>query len=108
MNLPPLLRPQPASEQRARCHTPTFDRVSWAVLVCALVLMTGSIMQKVYRFTLPTDGWSVTGGTIGGPDQDRRDVKAVTRGNGKRALCHKVLLQKKRWVGSFSASALPE
>jgi hypothetical protein len=39
---------------------------------------------------------------------DDRDVKAVARGIGKRSLYHKALLQKKRWVGSFSVSALPE
>lgn len=63
--------PQPLAEQYAVRPTAAFDRVSWAVLALALLLVGGSAMQKVYRFTLPTDGWAFVGGTIGGPDQDR-------------------------------------
>jgi len=36
-----------------------FSRGSWLVLAAAAVLLLGSAAQLAYRFTLPTDGWSV-------------------------------------------------
>ena len=36
-----------------------FSFISWVVLVTAAVLLLGSVAQLAYRFTLPTDGWSV-------------------------------------------------
>ncbi len=36
-----------------------FSRSSWVVLAAAAVLLLGSVAQLAYRFTLPTDGWSV-------------------------------------------------
>jgi hypothetical protein len=48
-----------------------FDRVGYAVLVFAILLIAGSLGQKVYRLTLPTDGWAFIHGDVGGPDQDR-------------------------------------
>lgn len=51
--------------------SPRFDRISWSVLVFACILVLGSLGQRLYRFTLPTDGWSFENGTIGGDSQDR-------------------------------------
>jgi hypothetical protein len=49
-----------------------FDRSSWLVLVFGCILVLGSLGQRLYRFTLPTDGWSFESGTIGGDNQDRQ------------------------------------
>ena len=37
----------------------SFDRGAKLVVVFALLLVTGSVAQVGYRFTLPTDGWAV-------------------------------------------------
>lgn len=72
MDLHALPRPQSLREQRYHLSPiAAFDRVSWIVLAFALLLVIGSVMQKAYRLSLPTDGWAFTGGTVGGPDQDR-------------------------------------
>src|ERR1041385_9063444 len=47
-----------------------FDRASRLVLVIALGLWLGSLAQRLYRFTLPTDGWTFEMGTIGTDTQD--------------------------------------
>lgn len=44
---------------------------AWLTLLFALGLIFGSIAQKAYRLTLPTDGWSFISGTVGGSDEDR-------------------------------------
>ncbi len=36
-----------------------FNRSAWLVLGFALALILVSTAQMVYRYTLPTDGWSV-------------------------------------------------
>jgi len=48
-----------------------FDGISWLTLALTLSLILFSISQKIYRLTLPTDGWSFTTGEIGSVDQDR-------------------------------------
>jgi|GEM_PF-156235 len=45
------------------------SHVSWLVLACVLGLITLSLAQFLYRFTLPTDGWSVTKVPVFGPEQ---------------------------------------
>ena len=40
-------------------HGARFDRGAKLVIAFALLLVTGSVAQIVYRFTLPTDGWAV-------------------------------------------------
>ena len=71
MEVRALPGPSPPHNQHVHRPAMAFDRVSWIVLVLALVLVAGSIMQKVYRLTLPTDGWAFATGPVGGPDQDR-------------------------------------
>jgi hypothetical protein len=48
-----------------------FDRVGFAVLVFAILLIAGSLAQKIYRLTLPTDGWAFVTGEVTGPDEVR-------------------------------------
>jgi len=36
-----------------------FDRGAKLVIAFALLLVSGSVAQIVYRYTLPTDGWAV-------------------------------------------------
>ena len=47
------------------------DWVARGVAVIAVLLIAASIGQKIYRLSLPTDGWAFTTGEIGSPDQDR-------------------------------------
>jgi signal transduction histidine kinase len=60
----PLTSPQQTAARR-------FDWISWLTLVLALGLILLSTVQKAYRLTLPTDGWSFITGDVGSADQDR-------------------------------------
>src|SRR5512137_2064370 len=48
-----------------------WDRGAWLVCMVALLLTLAGLGQRIYRFTLPTDGWAFITGTVGGDDQDR-------------------------------------
>ncbi len=51
--------------------TRRFNRTAWMILALSLGLILLSAAQKIYRLTLPTDGWDFTTGEIDSPDQDR-------------------------------------
>ena len=59
--------PPPHKSKAAR----SFNWLSGLVLALVLGLILTSTAQKVYRLSLPTDGWSFTTGEIGSADQDR-------------------------------------
>ena len=46
-----------------------FTLSSWLVLALVLGLITLSLAQLLYRFTLPTEGWVVTGVSVLSPEQ---------------------------------------
>jgi len=50
----------PASAERQ------FNRGSWLILFIAIVFLAFGIADTIYRFTLPTDGWEVTEGSLPG------------------------------------------
>lgn len=43
-------------------------RISWFVLFASVFIVSVSVAQLAYRFTLPTDGWSVYAGPFGSED----------------------------------------
>jgi hypothetical protein len=55
------MKTEPTQEQR-------MDRSAWFLLVFAAVFLLLSLAQIAYRFTLPTDGWSVYTEDLDNPD----------------------------------------
>ena len=47
------------TSQETLPHVPRFDRGAWLVFAFALLFMLADVGELVYRYTLPTEGWSV-------------------------------------------------
>lgn len=60
-----------ATHPRAAPVARRWDRGAWLACVVALLLTVAGLGQRIYRFTLPTDGWAFNVGTVGGDNQDR-------------------------------------
>jgi len=61
---------QPTLHHTVSSSVQRLDPLAWLVLMVSLMLVGGSIAQKAYRLSLPTDGWASHDGAVGSAYQD--------------------------------------
>lgn len=64
------MQDQPAPHHTVPSRAPRLNPLAWLVFALSLLLVGGSIAQKAYRLSLPTDGWAFHDGDVGSAYQD--------------------------------------
>src|SRR3954452_1380358 len=63
--------PIPVAENPPLDHEGGFDRRSRIVAIVVVVIIALSLLQTVYHFSLPTDGWEVDTREVEGQENDQ-------------------------------------